>query len=73
MTEYEKDFIMRQAKDLAKGLGNFLEQESIDQIIDVGQDSSIQNGQKVQLDDFAKNDLEPLEKSEKRLMEVKDS
>lgn len=67
MAEYEKDFIMRQAKDLAKGLGNFLEQESIDQIIDLGQDSSMQNRQKVQLDGFIENEFEQLKKEHKTI------
>lgn len=67
MAEYEKDFIMRQAKDLAKGLGNFLEQESIDQIIDLGQESSMQNRQKVQLDGFIENELEQFKKERKTI------
>lgn len=57
MAEYEKDLIMRQAKDLAKGLGRFLEQESIDQIINIDQESSNKNKEKkkVQLDNFIEN------------------
>lgn len=53
MAEYEKDFIMRQSKDLAKGLSKFLEQDSIDQILDVDQ-----NDNKVNLDKSIENELE---------------
>lgn len=40
MAEFEKDFMLRQAKDLAKGLGSFLEQESIDEILKMDQASN---------------------------------
>ena len=40
MAEFEKDFMLRQAKDLAKGLGSFLEQESIDEILKMDQVSN---------------------------------
>lgn len=33
MPEFEKDFVLRQAKDLAKSLGGFLTQDSIDEIL----------------------------------------
>ncbi|MGM0212906.1 hypothetical protein [Enterococcus sp. AZ109] len=60
MAEYEKDFVMRQAKDLAKGLSQFLEQDAIDQILDVNQEST----QKKQLDKFIENELERIKKDE---------
>lgn len=37
MAEFEKDFMLRQAKDLAKGLGAFLEKDSIDEILQLDQ------------------------------------
>lgn len=40
MAEFEKDFMLRQARDLAKGLGSFLEQESIDEILKMDQASN---------------------------------
>ncbi len=60
MAEYEKDFLMRQAKDIAKGLSQFLEQDAIDQILDVDQEST----QKQQLDKFIENELEQVKKDE---------
>ncbi|MGG5318774.1 hypothetical protein [Enterococcus sp. AZ072] len=54
MAELEKDFMLRQAKDLAKGLGKFLEQESIDEILQMDQASN----QKQPLDQFIENELE---------------
>jgi hypothetical protein len=40
MPEFEKDFILRQTKELAKGLGKFLEQDSVDEILQYEQETS---------------------------------
>lgn len=37
MAEFEKDFMLRQAKDLAKGLGAFLEDDSLDELLEMDQ------------------------------------
>lgn len=62
MAEYEKDFIMRQSKDLAKGLSQFLEQDSIDQILDVDQKHN-----KVNLDKFIENELERFKRDQEAI------
>lgn len=36
MAEYEKDYVLRIAKDMAKGLSAFLEDSSVDDILQVG-------------------------------------
>ena len=62
MAEYEKDFIMRQSKDLAKSLSKFLEQDSIDQILDVDQ-----NDNKVNLDKSIENELERFKRDQEAI------
>ncbi|MDT2599789.1 hypothetical protein P7D85_08390 [Enterococcus hulanensis] len=62
MAEYEKDFIMRQSKNLAKGLSQFLEQDSIDQILDVDQKHN-----KVNLDKFIENELERFKRDQEAI------
>ena len=53
MAEYEKDFIMRQSKDLAKGLSQFLEQDS--------------KHNKVNLDKFIENELERFKRDQEAI------
>ncbi|MBE9886156.1 hypothetical protein G8B50_00325 [Enterococcus durans] len=40
MGEYEKDFVLRQAKDIAKALGKFVEQDSLYEIIQLDKEST---------------------------------
>lgn len=53
MPEFEKDFVLRQAKNLAKSLGGFLSQESIDEILQVDE----QNGEQQKLDELTEDEL----------------
>ena len=43
MVEFEKDFVMRQVKDIAKGLRGFLTEDSIDEILQVDQEDAQEN------------------------------
>lgn len=36
MAEYEKDYVLRITKDMAKGLSAFLKDSSVDEILQVG-------------------------------------
>ncbi|MHC5250000.1 hypothetical protein [Enterococcus sp. LJL90] len=61
MAEYEKDFILRQHKDLAKALSAFLEDTSVDDIMQWEQE----NGQKYQSDTSEKSKTVPQKTDEK--------
>lgn len=43
MAEFEKDFMLRQAKDLAKGLSSFLSKDSVDEILHLDQQDARKN------------------------------
>lgn len=68
MAEFEKDFVVRQAKDLAKSLGGFLTQDTVDEILQTNEQDKHQQ----QLNSFIENEIKKFEEEDIEIEEEED-
>ncbi|KAF1299313.1 hypothetical protein BAU15_01310 [Enterococcus sp. JM4C] len=54
MAEYEKDYVLRQTKLMVKGLGAFLDKDSVDEILSLDQEDSDKDLERKQQSDEQK-------------------